>query len=145
MHPSESIEEVSSIFPDRTLLFYSTCKIGRNRLTTMEYASHKVADDSGVLIRLGDTLSFGLITAIFVDDDGDTFVRIWPLSCTAYLSIGLDTSNIDLPMIQEGILVDDGNYYYIPVKDVVENCVHWRVPDTQKTMFFRFPNLQECS
>ena len=145
MHPSESIEEVSSIFPDRTLLFYSTCKIGRNRLTTMEYASHKVADDSGVLIRLGDTLSFGLITAIFVDDDGVTFVRIWPLSCTTHLSIDLDTSNIDLPMIQEWILVDDGNYCYIPVKDVVEKRVHWRVPDTQKTMFFRFPNLQECS
>jgi hypothetical protein len=48
-------------------------------------------------------------------------------------------------MVQEGTLADDGNYYYIPVADVIEKCVYWRIPDTQKTMFFRFPNLEECS
>ena len=145
MHLSETIQEVSAIFPGRTLRFYSTCKIGRNRLTTMEYSGHKVTDDSAVLIRLGDELSFGLIKAIFVDDDGDTFVRIWPLSSATHLRVDLGTNKIDLPIIQEGILKDDGNYYYVSMNDVVEKCVHWKAPDTQKTIFFRFPNLEECS
>ena len=83
--------------------------------------------------------------AIFVDDDDDTFVRIWPLSSTTHLRIDLDRSNLDLSMIQEGTLADDGNYYYTPVADVIEKCVYWKIPDTQKTMFFRFPNLEECS
>ena len=98
MHPSESIQAVSGMFPHRMLRFFSTCEIVRNRLTTMEYSRCKVAEDSGVLIRRGDEVSFGLITAIFADDD-DTFVRIWSLSCTTNLRIDLNTNNIDLLMV----------------------------------------------
>ena len=144
-HPSDAIQTISAMFPARELQFFSTCKVGRNRLTCVEYSTGKAADDSAVLIRLGNDQYFGLITAIFVDDDDDTFVRIWPLSSTTHLRIDLDRSNLDLPMVQEGTLADDGNYYYIPVADVIEKCVYWRIPDTQKTMFFRFPNLEECS
>ena len=145
MHPADSIRAISAMFPARQLRFFSTCKVGRNRLTCVDYSMGKAADDSAVLVRLGNDLQFGLITAIFVDDDDDTFVRLWPLSSTSHLRIDLDSSSVDLPMIQEGTLADDENYYFIPVCDVVEKCVYWRIPDTHKAMFFRFPNLEECS
>ena len=111
--------------------------MGRNRLTCVEYSTGKAADDSAVLIRLGNGLYFSLITAIFVDDDDDTFVRIWPVFVNAF--------TIDLSRIQEGTLADDENYYYIPVGDVIEKCVYWRIPMTRKPMFFRFSNFKECS
>ena len=110
----------------------------------MEYSRCKVVDDSGVHIRLVDEVSFSLTTAILLDVH-DSIVRIWPLSCPKSLRIDFYTNSIDLPKRREGTLADDGKYYYIPVNDVIEKCVHWRILDTSKTMFFRFPNLEECS
>ena len=52
---------------------------------------------------------------------------------------------IDAPMARAGTLANDGNYHHIPDTDVIEKCVHRTNKQSEKTFFFRFPNLEECS
>lgn len=67
------------------------------------------------------------------------------LSCTTSLRIDHHTNNIDLPTVQKAHSQTMETIIIFRLMNVTEKCVHWRIPDTSKTMFFRFRNLEECS
>ena len=144
MHPSPARDRISTIFSDQNLRFFSSCKTGHIRYTSVDYAKSKVADDSAVLFRLNDELHFGLITSIFTDADNDIMLELWPISNATELNIVTNGQNIHVPSIQEGSLETNNNFYYIPINDIIEKCVYWRQKFT-KVVFFRFPNLEESS
>lgn len=111
----------------------------------MDFAKRKLADDSGVSFRIGDEFLFGLIRSIFVNHDNNFYMQMWPLSDAIPLTIDCKDQKIQLSMIQEGTLLDDRNNYYIPAENIIEKCLHWTNKQTKKTIFFRFPNLDNCS
>ena len=51
MHPSPAIERISTIFSNQNLRFFSSCKIGHIRYTSVDYSKSKVADDSAVIFQ----------------------------------------------------------------------------------------------
>src|SRR5262249_485760 len=67
MHSTDSKDRISTLFSDQNLQFFSSCKVGRIRYTSVDYSKSKVADDSAILFRVQDELYFGLITSIFTD------------------------------------------------------------------------------
>lgn len=135
-HPTSSIQAIAASFPDRTLQFFSTCVSGRVRFTTMEYSKSKTADDSVICFHLGDQIMFGIIVAIFTDDEDETFLQVWPLTNGIGLHTHLDQEAIDFPMIQEGVLLDDSNFYYVPMEKTIEKCILWKSLETKKAIFF---------
>ena len=53
--------------------------------------------------------------------------------------------NIQIPWIQERILVNNGNFYYVLVNDIIEKYVHPREEKSNIIILFRYPNLDESS
>jgi hypothetical protein len=144
MHSSPAIDRICTIFSNPNLRFFTSCKVGHIRYTSADYSKGKVADDSAVIFQVQDDIHFGLITSIFVDADDDILLELWPISKAKNLQITTNGQNIDLPAIQEGILENNNNFYYVPVTDIVEKCVYWR-ENSNKVLFFRYPNLEESS
>ena len=94
--------------------------------------------------KLEDEFHFGLITSIFTDEDNETLFELWPISNAKNLNIVTNGQNIHVPSIQEGTLEKNNNFYYIPLNDIIEKCVYWR-KESNKVIFFRYPNLEESS
>ena len=141
MHPTPAIDRISTIFSNQNLRFFTSCKIGNNRYTTVHYSQSEVADDSAVIFRLGDQLQFGLIKSIFADEDNDILLELWPLSNAKDLTIVTTNKNIRIPSIQEGLLKNNNNFNYVSPGDIIEKCVYCR-NKPNKVIFFRYPSLE---
>ena len=74
----------------------------------------------------------------------EILLEIWPISKSSSLNIVANGDVINVPFIQQGTLLNDKNFYYIPVHDIVEKCIYWR-QKSSKVFFFRYPNLEESS
>lgn len=144
MHRSPDIARISTIFSNQNLRFYTSCKIGHIRYTSVDYSKSKVADDSAVIFKLEDEFHFGLITAIFSDEDNDILLELWPISNAKKLNIVTKLKTIQVPSIQEGTLENNNNFYYVSINDIIEKCVYWR-RESNRVIFFRYPNLEESS
>ncbi|CAF3865116.1 unnamed protein product [Rotaria sp. Silwood1] len=94
--------------------------------------------------KIQHAIYFGLITAIFIDGDGEILLELWPLSDIKNLSIVANGQKIGVESIQEGKLHKNNNYYYVPVNDIIEKCVYWK-KNSSTVCFFRYPNLEESS
>jgi hypothetical protein len=144
MHRLPSIDRICNIFANPNLQFFSTCKIGHVRFTSLHYSNSKVADDSAVLFKVENEHHFGLINSIFSDEDNEILFELWPLSYGNIFSVSTSGQSIHLPSIQEGTLENNKNYYYISPIDIIEKCVYWK-QKSKKVIFFRYPNLEEGS
>ncbi|CAF5002379.1 unnamed protein product, partial [Rotaria sp. Silwood1] len=144
LHSIRSNNRISTLFSNKNLQFFRTIKIGRVRYTTADYSKSKAVDDSAVLFRIQHAIYFGLITAIFIDGDGEILLELWPLSDIKNLSIVANGQKIGVESIQEGKLHKNNNYYYVPVNDIIEKCVYWK-KNSSTVCFFRYPNLEESS
>ncbi|CAF1218363.1 unnamed protein product [Rotaria magnacalcarata] len=144
MHLTQSNNRICTLFSNENLRFFTTIKIGRVRYTTADYSNSKAADDSVVLFRIQDAIHFGLIITIFVAADDQILLELWPLSDVKSLSIASNGTTFDIITIQEGKLYKNNNFYYVPVTDIIEKCVHWK-KNTSTVWFFRYPNLEESS
>jgi len=144
MHRLPDIPRISTVFSNQNLRFFTSCKIGHIRYTTVDYSTSKVADDSAVIFKLEDELHFGLIKSIFADEDDDILLELWPISNAKKLNVVTKIKKIQISSIQEGTLENNNNFYYVPVDDIIEKCVYWR-KESNKVIFFRYPNLEESS
>lgn len=143
MHLTNAVDRILNLFSNKNIRFFSSCKIGNVRFTTMNYSNSKMADDSAILFKQNDEIHFGLIISIFTDEQNDILLEIWPLSNSNIFRIFVNGQHIDLVSIQEGKL-EDNNFYYISINDIVEKCVYWRT-EPDHFIFFRYPNLEESS
>ncbi|CAF1478379.1 unnamed protein product [Adineta steineri] len=144
MHRLPFVNRICEIFSNRSLQFFSTCKIGHVRFTSLHYSNSKVADDSVVLFNVDNEQHFGLINSIFCDEDNEILFELWPLSNANVFSVSTRGRNINLPSIQEGTLDNNKNYYYISPTNIIEKCVYWK-QRSRKVIVFRYPNLEEGS
>lgn len=144
MHPTDALDKICELFSNKNIRFFQSCKVGNVRYTTMNYSSSKVADDSAVLFQQNHEIHFGLINSIFIDEQDDILLEIWPLSNSTTVKIFVNGQHIDLPSVQEGTLENNNNFYYVSINDIVEKCVYWKTKPNQ-VIFFRYPNLEEGS
>ena len=134
-----SVDRICNIFSNPNLHFFSTCKIGHVRRTSLHYFKSKVADDSAALFKVENEQHFGLINAIFCDEDNEILLEVSPLSNRKIFSVTTTGHNTDLPSIQEGILENNKKYDYISPTDIIEKCVY--SIQRSKTVIF-FPILK---
>ncbi len=124
MHLTDVVDRICDLLSNQNIRFFSSCKVGNVRFTTMNYSHSKVADYSAILFKQNDEIHFGLITSIFTDEQNDILLEIWPLSNSKIFKIFFNGQHIDLPSIQEGKLEDGNNFFYISINDIVDKCIY---------------------
>jgi len=146
MHETNQHHVLSSrFFPQAIIKYFDVLYIGHVRISTVQYADKKKADDSNIIFRLNELPTFGRVCSIFsVKDEQpvllvDYFEKSQPLQCN--LSI-----NADRFQYNHIICVDTTTKKtcLIETSDFIEKCVYFQ-PSDNVGHFYRFPTLRHST